>query len=60
MEEMEIACIIQFASTNMKNRFVQIIVSVRVLKRSDGTRRHRRITPLPRNGTKGVDPLELR
>jgi hypothetical protein len=59
-EEMERASIIQFASTNLTNRLEQISVSVRVLKRSDGTSRHRRRIPLPRNGTKGVDPLELR
>jgi hypothetical protein len=39
--------------------FREIDFSVRVLKRSDGSRRRRRI-PLPRHGTKGVDPLELR
>jgi hypothetical protein len=59
MEEMERTSIIHFVSTNLTNRFEQISVSVRVRKRSDGTSRHRRRIPLPRNGTKGVDPLEL-
>jgi hypothetical protein len=50
---------IQFVSTNLKNRFEQMGVSVCALKRSDGSRDRRRIL-LPRNGTKSVDPLELR
>jgi hypothetical protein len=61
MKEMERASsTIQFVSTNLTNRLEQIGVSVRVLKRSDGTSRHRRRIPLPRNGTKSVDSLELR
>jgi hypothetical protein len=52
------ASIIQFVSTNLTNRFEQITVSVRVLKRSDGSW-HRRRIPLPRNGANTVDPLEL-
>jgi hypothetical protein len=49
---------IQFVSTNLTNRFEQMGVNSCALKRSDGSRRKRRIT-LPRNGTKSVHPLEL-
>jgi hypothetical protein len=52
------ASIIQVVPTNLTNRFEQIGVSARVLKRSDGSW-HRRRIPLPWNGAKSVDPLEL-
>jgi hypothetical protein len=60
MKEMERSSTIHFVSTNLTNRFEQIGVSVCDRMRSDGTSRHRRRIPLPRNGTKGVDPRELR
>jgi hypothetical protein len=59
MDQFMSASIIQFVSTDLTNRFEQISVSVRVLKRGDGSR-HRRRNSLSRNGTRSVDPLELR
>jgi hypothetical protein len=50
MHQFMSASIIQFVSANLTNCFEQIGVSVRLLKRSDGSR-HRRRMALPRNGT---------
>jgi hypothetical protein len=50
MDMFMIASIIQFAFTNLADRFEQIGVSVHALKRGDGSR-HRRRTPLLRSGT---------
>jgi hypothetical protein len=59
MDQFMGASTILFVSTNLTNRFEQMGVGLYVLKRSEA-RRHKRRIPLPRNGTKSVDLLELR